>query len=74
MAIVSQKQTLAAVNSLKVVEIILSKIWKFTIPPHTPHLRMVSPTEYFLFLINTLTHFKPIFHLCWNQVVGLHAE
>ena len=29
MAIISQKQTLATVNSLKVVKIILSKIWKF---------------------------------------------
>ena len=29
MAIISQKQTLATVNSFKVVEIILSKIWKF---------------------------------------------
>ena len=28
MAIISQKQTLTTVNSLKVVEIILSKIWK----------------------------------------------
>ena len=28
MAIISQKQTLATVNSLKVVEVILSKIWK----------------------------------------------
>ena len=35
---------------------------------------MVSPTEYFLCLINPLTHFKPVFHLCWNQVIGLHAE
>ena len=33
MAIISQKQTLATVNSLKVVEIILSKIWKFYLAP-----------------------------------------
>ena len=35
MAIISQKQTLATVNSLEVVEIILSKIWKFYHAPAT---------------------------------------
>ena len=34
MGINSQKQTLAIVNSLKVVEITLSKIWKLYLPPH----------------------------------------
>ena len=66
MAIISQKQTLATVNSLKVVEIILSKIWKLYRAPAP--LWMVSPTEYFLCLINPSTHFKPMFHLCRNQI------
>ena len=39
-----------------------------------PHLWMVSVREYFLFLINTLTHFNPMFHLFLNQVLGLHNE
>ena len=43
-------------------------------PRTPPHLWMVSPTEYFLCLINPLTHFKPMFHLCWKRVVDLHAE
>ena len=72
MVIISQKQTLATVSSLRVVEIILSKIWKLYLAPAP--LWMVSPTEYFLCLINPLTHFKPVLDLCWNQVVGLHAE
>ena len=72
MAIILEKQTFATVNSLKVVEMILSKIWKLYRAPIL--LWMISPTKYFLCLINPLTHFKPVFHLCWNQVVGLHAE
>ena len=71
MAIISQKQTLATVNSLKVVEIVLSKILKLYCPPALlPKPLMVSPTEYLFCLINPVTHFKPMFHLCWNQVVG----
>ena len=66
------KQTPAAVNSLKAVEIVLSKIWKLYRAPAP--LRMDSPTEYFLCLINPLTHFKLVLHLCWNQLVSLHAE
>ena len=38
MAIISQKQTLATVNSLKVVEIALSEIWKLYRAPHAPPL------------------------------------
>ena len=38
-------------------------------PRTLPQLGMVSPIEYFFFLINPLTYFKLIFHLCWNQVV-----
>ena len=53
MAIISQKKTLATVNSLKVVEIISktnksSKTLPFPCTP--PHLRMVIPTEYFVSL------------------------
>ena len=29
---------------------------------------MVSPAEYLFCLINHLTHFKPMFHLCRNQI------
>ena len=35
---------------------------------------MVSLTEYFLCLMNPLTHFKSMFHFFWNQMIGLHAE
>ena len=68
MAINSKKQTLATVNSLEVVEIVLLKIVKLYRAP-TPHPRMVSPTKYLFCLINPLTHFKSVFHLCRHQVV-----
>ena len=49
MAIISQKQTLATVNSLKVVEIILSKIWKLY---HAP-----APLPTFGWLVRQNTFF-----------------
>ena len=51
MTIISQKQTLVTVNSLKVVDIALLEIWKLY-QAHAPlHTRMVSPIEY-LFCFN----------------------
>ena len=79
MVIISQKQTLATFNSLKVVEISVSKIWKLCcVLAPLPNPQMVSQTEYLFCLINPITHFKPIFHLCRSQVdtssVGWYAH
>ena len=64
MAIILQKQTLATVNSLKVVELFCQKYFKTLLCPHTPpHSRIVTLTKYLVCLINPLTYFKPMLHL-----------
>ena len=70
-AIICQKLTLATVNSLKVVEIVLSEIWKLYRALHP------SPTLEWLVQYNicfVLTQFKWMFLLCRNLLVCFHSD